>query len=656
MEARMPELRSHARLIWSIADHLRGPYKRSEYGRVILPFALMRRLDQVMEDTKDEVVAEAERLRDLGTANLEDALQAVAGRQFFNLSPLRFSQLAGDHRHLRTHVLAYVDGFSELARKVFSNFDLEKEIDKLDRHGLLHLVIGRMSEVDLHPKSFQNLEMGYIFEELIRRFAEQSNDEAGEHFTPREVVQLMVNLLLAGDEEVLAGRGVIRTVLDCACGTGGMLSETEAHIKGYNPKATVQLFGQELNEQSYAICLADMLVRDQDASHIVLGNSLTLDGHKNLRFHYGIANPPFGRDWKAEYPLVKGEFDEQGEKGRFGPGLPGKDDGQVLFMLHLLAKMRDPDDGGGRVCIVHNGAPLTSGGAGSGLSEIRRHLIENDLLEAIVALPEQLFYNTGITTYVWVLTNRKPEHRKGFVQLIDARDRWVRMTRSLGEKRREIAPRMIDEITGVHSTFVDGPHVKVLANETFAYRRVTVNRPLRGRWTVEGRTFVDVDAEGGPLDGIPDVERRAGADALQRLPKVVCGTEDEAKELIRQAAEPYTGRLRAPALRALIGLCFERDPDADPQVDRHGELVPDPSLRDVENVPLVQDVEDYLDREVRPWAPDAYVEDIDGKLGYEIPFTQLFHRPAEPRPSDELRDEIRQLEQALRTATETLLG
>lgn len=656
MEARTAQLRTHARLIWSLADHLRGPYKRSEYGRVILPLVLMRRLDLAMEDTKDAVVAEVVRLRQRKVTNTERPLQHVAGRQFFNASPLRFSQLAGDHRHIATNLRAYINGYSELARAVFDKFEFEKDIDKLDRNDRLHVLISRMSDVDLHPRSFTNLEMGYIFEQLIRRFAEQSNDEAGEHFTPREVVQLMVNLLVAGDQEALAGKGVIRTVLDCSCGTGGMLSEAELHIKALNPNATVHLFGQELNEQSYGICLADMLLRDQNASHIVLGNTLTEDGHPGLRAHYGIANPPHGRDWKAEFAKVKAEHEEMGEDGRFGSGLPGKDDGQLLFTMHLLSKMRPVEHGGARIAVVHNGSPLASGGAGSGLSEIRRDFIENDLLEAIVALPEQLFYNTGIATYIWVLTNRKPESRKGFVQLIDARDLWTKMTRSLGEKRREISEEQIEIITRLHACFADGPRVRVLPNEALAYRRVTVNRPLRGRWRITPSTLQGIEADDGPLGQVAAHARGQAATALGALAGRFFAEETGARSAIRAAVEPHLGRLRAPVLKALTAMCFERDPDAPPQTDGAGDVIADPALRDVESVPVLEDVEEYLDREVRPWAPDAYVSDVDGKVGYEIPITRLFHSPAQPDPSEDLKDEIRRLESALRTATEALLS
>jgi len=551
-QRRTEELRNYAGLIWSIADSLRGPYKRSEYGHVILPLTLMRRLDQAMEDSKDAVVAEAERRREQGIENVEPLLRRVAGRSFFNASPLRFSQLPDDPRHIATNLRAYINGYSRNAEAVFANFDFEKQIQKLESHDLLHIVVSRMCEVDLHPDRVSNLEMGNIFEELIRRFAESSNDEAGEHFTPREVVRLMVNLLLAADEEALAGEAPIRTVYDCACGTGGMLSEAEAHIKALNPNAVVHLFGQEINEQSYAICLADMLIRGQDPSHIVRGNTLTVDGHAGERFHYGIANPPFGRDWKAEYAQVKAAFETAGPDGRFAAGLPSKDDGQTLFLQQLLSKMRPVEEGGSRVAIVHNGSPLFSGGPGSGLSEIRRYVIENDLLEAIVALPEQLFYNTGIATYIWVLTNRKVPERQGQVQLIDARDLWVRMRKSLGEKRREVSPEQIDEITALHGRYEENERVKILPNDFFAYRRITVDRPLRGRWHIDESTWADVDADNGPLASwaTTNVERwPSRSDRCRQLPSTT-------RQLSSRRSRPRFSR----PLGRLVHRCSRRWP------------------------------------------------------------------------------------------------
>ena len=404
----MTDIKNHANLVWGIAELLRGDYKQADYGKVILPLVVIRRLDQALEPTKAQVVARSEQLRAQGIENVGPALSRVAGQQFYNDSPHTLEQLLGDPPRIALNLNVYLRGFSSLAREVVEKFDFGRQIDKLERSGLLYQVIARICEVDLHPARVSNLEMGYLFEELIRKFAEASNETAGEHFTPREVVRLMVNLLVDGDADVARGsQARSARVFDCACGTGGMLSEAEAHIRSLNPSAQVDLFGQELNEESYAICLADMLVKGQDATNIEFGNSLSEDGHAGERFDYCIANPPFGVDWTKVESQVRTEHAERGFDGRFGPGLPRKSDGQLLFLLHLISKMRDPAKRGSRIAIVHNGSPLFTGAAGSGESEIRRYVIENDLLEAIVAMPEQLFYNTGIASYVWLLSNRK---------------------------------------------------------------------------------------------------------------------------------------------------------------------------------------------------------------------------------------------------------
>jgi type I restriction enzyme M protein len=382
----MTDVKNHANLVWGIAELLRGDYKQADYGKVILPLVVIRRLDQALEQTKPKVVARSEQIRAQGIENVEPALVRVARQQFYNDSPLTLTQLLGDAPKLAINLRIYLRGFSALAREVVDKFDFDRQIDKLERSGLLYRVIARVCDVDLHPDRVSNLEMGYLFEELIRKFAEASNETAGEHFTPREVVRLMVNLLVDGDEDSLSDPGAIRSVFDCACGTGGMLSEAEAHIRALNPSAQVDLYGQELNEESFAICLADMLVKGQDATNIVFGNSLSEDGHAGEHFDYCIANPPFGVDWTKVESQVRTEHAERGFDGRFGPGLPRKSDGQLLFLMHLISKMRDPDKRGSRIAIVHNGSPLFTGAAGSGESEIRRYVIENDLLEAIVAL------------------------------------------------------------------------------------------------------------------------------------------------------------------------------------------------------------------------------------------------------------------------------
>jgi len=566
LEADNAAVRNHANLIWGVAELLRGDYKQADYGKVILPLVVMRRLDQVLEDRRDLVIKQSAKLERQGVENPERALRQAAGQQFFNRHRLRFHQLLDDPGNIARHLRSYIDGYSELARDVIEKFEFDGHIHRLDRSNLLYKVIGRVCAVDLHPDRVSNHEMGAIFEELIRRFSEQSNETAGEHFTPREVVRLMVNLLLAGDEEALRDEGAIRHVFDCACGTGGMLSEAEEQIRRFNSSATVRLFGQELNPEAYAICLADMLVKGQDASHIAFGNSLSTDGHAGQAFHYCIANPPFGVDWSKVQDEVRGEHERLGFDGRFGPGLPRKSDGQLLFLMHLISKMRDPEDKGTRIAIVHNGSPLFTGAAGSGESEIRRWIIENDWLEAIVAMPEQLFYNTGIASYVWVLTNRKSEERKGKVQLIDAREQWVKMRRSLGEKRREISPQQITEITRLHGALEEGELVKILPNEAFGYRTIMVDRPLRAYWAVGASTWDGVEED--PALAKLDAEvRSAVAAALRALP---AGRWEKAAECAAALKSVLVGSIEKPSasqLKALAARCIVRAAELPEQRD-----------------------------------------------------------------------------------------
>jgi type I restriction enzyme M protein len=542
-----------------------------------------------------------------------------------------------------------------LAHQVVEKFEFDKQIDRLKDANLLYKVIGRVCEVDLHSDRVSNAEMGAIFEELIRRFAEASNETAGEHFTPREVVRLMVNLLLDGDEEALSGAGARRTVFDCACGTGGMLSEAEAQIHRYNPRTEVRLYGQELNPQSYAICLADMLVKGQDASHIVYGNSLSEDGHKGERFHYCIANPPFGVDWTKVEEAVRDEHADLGFDGRFGAGLPRKSDGQLLFQLHLLSKMRDPDQDGTRIAIVHNGSPLFTGGAGSGESNIRRWILENDWLEAIVGLPEQIFYNTGIASYVLLLSNRKKPERVGLVQLIDARGMWAKMRKSLGEKRRYLTDKQIAEITRLHGSMDEGEFSKLVPVQQLGYRTIVVDRPLRARWEIGEETWAAIEDDKALAKLAPRV-RESLVGSLVSHDAGPFASEEACRDALRSALVD-AGALRPPAslLKALVTRCLVRDARAAVVRDGKGRVVADADLRDTENVPLGEDVDEYLARDVLPYVPDAWVDDGDGKVGYEIPFTRLFYTYTPPRPSEEIKAELREREARIRQLLEEVL-
>ena len=469
--------------IWSVADLLRGDYKQSEYGKVILPFTVLRRLDCVLEATKAAVLAEKEK-REKAGLNPEPFLLRVCGQLFYNTSPLDLKKLMGDQDHIGENLRAYMQAFSPAVRDIFEHFQFYTQIDRLAKAGLLYQVTEKFANIDLHPSTISNAQMGTVFEELIRKFAELSNETAGEHWTPREVIRLMVNLLFIEDDDALTKPGVVRSIYDPTLGTGGMVSTAEDHLLTLNPSARLVMYGQELNPESYAICKADMLIKGQDIANIIFGNTLSADGLLGKLFDYMLSNPPFGVEWKKIEAIIRKEFAEQGFNGRFGPGLPRVSDGSLLFLLHLISKMRPAVDGGSRFGIVLNGSPLFTGGAGSGESEIRRYVLENDLVEAIIGLPTDMFYNTGISTYVWIVSNRKPAARKGKVQLIDASSFWQKMRKSLGSKRKELSPAHIEDITRLFGEFReetrDGvPISRIFKNEAFGYRTITVERPER---------------------------------------------------------------------------------------------------------------------------------------------------------------------------------
>ena len=487
--------------IWTVADLLRGDYKQSDYGKIILPFTVLRRLDCVLESTKAAVLAEHEEKKKLGL-NADPFLLRKARQSFYNISPLDMKKLMGDQDHIKENLFSYIQGFSEAVRDIFERFEFYAQIDKLAKSGLLYQVTEKFVNVDLHPEKVSNSQMGLVFEELIRKFAEISNETAGEHFTPREVIRLMVNLLFIEDDQVLAKAGVVRTIYDPTAGTGGMLSVAGEYLEEHNPEARLTMFGQELNPESYAICKADMLIKGQDVANIVFGNTFSEDGHPHKKFDYMLSNPPFGVEWKKVEKEVRKEYQQQGFNGRFGAGLPRVSDGSLLFLMHLISKMRPANDGGSRFGIVLNGSPLFTGGAGSGESEIRRYVLENDLVEAIIGLPTDMFYNTGISTYVWILSNRKLAHRKGTVQLIDASGFWQKMRKSLGSKRKELSDDHIAEITRLFGRNIEAsegkkPISRIFKNSDFGYRTITVERPLKDE---NGKIIL---GEKGKLKGKP---------------------------------------------------------------------------------------------------------------------------------------------------------
>ncbi|RKH35604.1 type I restriction-modification system subunit M [Corallococcus sicarius] len=478
--------------IWSVADLLRGDYKQSEYGKVILPFTVLRRLDCVLDATKPAVLAE-KKLREKAGLNPDPFLLKKSGQHFFNTSPMDLKKLMGDQDNIGENLLDYVQGFSPAVRDIFERFEFHAQIDRLKKAGLLYLVTEKFANIDLHPRVVSNAQMGMVFEELIRKFAELSNETAGEHFTPREVIRLMVNLIFIEDDDALSKPGIVRHLYDPTAGTGGMLSVAEEHLAGLSHGGRLVMYGQELNPESYAICKADMLIKGQDVANIIFGNTLSADGHQGKHFDYMLSNPPFGVEWKKIEKEVRKEAEQSGFNGRFGPGLPRVSDGSLLFLLHLVSKMRPVKDGGSRFGIVLNGSPLFTGGAGSGESEIRRYMLENDLVEAIIGLPTDMFYNTGISTYVWIVSNRKPAQRKGKVQLIDASSFFQKMRKSLGSKRKELSREHIEDITCIFGNFKKltrggVPISRIFKNEDFGYRTITVERPER-------------DAKGRPVLG-----------------------------------------------------------------------------------------------------------------------------------------------------------
>jgi type I restriction enzyme M protein len=640
--------------VWSIADLLRGDYKRHEYGQVILPFTLLRRLDAVMTPTREAVRA---RDASLDLQNKQRMLELAAKLPFYNTSEQNFSTIASDSRNVAKNLRDYINGFSPNVRKILARFDLDNEITRLAGAKILYQVVGAFAGMH-NLDQLSSHDMGYVFEHLIRKFADASNETAGEHFTPREVIELMVNLLIAPDADTVVGGGQVINILDPACGTGGMLTAAEDHIKSINPTAEVYLFGQEINAESWAICESDMLMRNQ-RGRIHFGNSFSDDGHPDQKFDYMLANPPFGVEWKKVKDVVEGEA-ELGYAGRFGAGTPRINDASFLFLQHMISKMEPVEGKGTRLAIVFNGSPLFTGAAESGESKIRQWILENDWLEGIVALPDQLFYNTGISTYFWILSNRKAEELRGKVILLDARDQWEKMRKSLGDKRKQISDAQIKHITELYvdalKVATDAGHpghgkVKVFGTRDFGYHRITVERPLKQRFEITEDTLA-------ALENAKALARWNGSEALIAALRGLVGsvwwTKKDAADALHAAAAA-AGALwpgTAALLKALWGAVSVSDPEGEVQKDKKGTVLPDPDLRDYENVPLDEDIDAYFAREVTPHVPDAWIDRDKTKVGYEIPFTRHFYVYTPPRPLEEIDAELRELE----TQIQKLLG
>ena len=681
--------------IWGVADLIRDTFKRGKYQDVILPLTVLRRLDCVLAPTREDVLQRQAELKGRGLEDLHRQLCRASEFAFYNTSRFDFERLLADAPNVAPNLRNYIAGFSHNMREVLERFDFDNTISRLDESGLLFQVLERFGGVDLHPDQIDNAMMGTIFEELIRRFNEALNENPGEHFTPRDVVHLMVDLMLAGDEESIGGKGVVRTVYDPCCGSGGMLTIAKEHVNlGHrengnllrgplNLDAEIHLFGQEVNPETWAVSKSDLFIKDptgRDADNLAYGTTLSNDAHAARSFDYLIANPPYGKDWKRDERSVRAEH-ERGALGRFGPGLPRISDGQLLFLLHMLSHAKDPQEGGSRIAIIMNGSPLFTGDAGSGESEIRRYIFENDLLEALIALPEQLFYNTGIATYVWLLTNRKAPKRRGMVQLIDASSFWVQMRRSLGDKRRQITPEKAQDILKLLVDYRDGDTrvvtkdgsqeevvvSRVFPTSHFGFRKITVERPLRLSFLASPERIARLEEERG-FQSLTKSKKRGYAasqeetqglrlqgtlrDLLNDLPETTVPDRKAFDGMLDDALKKAEVKLPAPAKRAVLNALSERDETAAVCRGRNGEPEPDPELRDTERVPLTESVQDFFDREVQPHVPDAWIDESkrdlkDGQVGivgYEINFNRHFYRYTPPRPLEDIERDIQAIE------------
>lgn len=622
---------SLANLIWSVADLLRGDFKQSQYGRIILPFTVLRRLECVLAPTRDKVLATAESTKAMPELARHKLLLNAAGQSFYNTAKLTLDNLG--EKQIGDNLDAYVRGFSREAFEVFEHFNFAASIDLLEDADLLYKVVRNFANVDLSPETVDNYHMGLVFEELIRKFAESSNETAGEHFTPRDIVRLTTSLVFAADDEALTTAGVVRTIYDPTAGTGGFLSCGMEYLHELNPAARLATFGQELNPESFAICKADMLIKGQDISNIKLGNTLSDDQLPLEKFDYCLSNPPFGVDWKKVEKQVRDEHLLKGHSGRFGAGLPRVSDGSLLFLQHLIAKMK-PE--GARIGIILNGSPLFTGGAGSGESEIRRYILEHDLLDTLVALPTDMFYNTGIATYIWVLSNHKPAERKGKVLLINASDMHSPMRKSLGSKRKQLSDEAIEEVVRLASRFEASPIAKIFPTTAFGYRRITVERPLKlAFYPQDAERLASLTADKG-WDKLDGTLQSAILTALGQFAEAKLLSRDKFKKQLTKLLGEV--KLPAPAFKLLVNHLAEQD-DAAEVCKSKGEQEANADLRDNENVPLGEDIYDYLKREVLPHVPDAWIDlsktdPLDGQVGivgYEIPFNRHFYQYQPPR-------------------------
>ena len=668
-----------AALIWAIADKLTGVYKPHEYGEVILPLTVIRRFDCILADTKDAVLEKFETVKNLPMRDV--LLRNASGKAFYNTSKFTFERLLDDPDNIETNFRDYLNGFSENVQDILEKFKFDGQITTMANKGILYIVIKEFTtpKANLHPDVISNLEMGYIFEEIIRRFSESHNEDAGQHYTPREVIQLMVNILFYDDNDMLSGNNVVKTIYDPACGTGGMLSVAEEYLHQLNASTELMAFGQELNDQTFAICKADMLIKGNNADFIKDGNTLSDDQFEGQTFDYVLSNPPFGREWKNEKAAVEAES-KRGFSGRFGPGLPAASDGQMLFLLTAISKMKEPKDGGSRIAIIHNGSPLFTGDAGSGPSEIRKYILENDLLEAIIALPNDIFYNTGIATYIWVLSNKKAgTKREGKVQLINANGLYEKRRKALGNKRNDIPESATQEITRLYGDFVESEISKIFNATDFGYTKITVERPYRVHFSASYKKMKALFDEKDTIipkfnklcqemfpnkclhpainkpNFIMDVLSICYQMEEKKLYKNIDAFQRDFTDIWRKTYKT-TGDIE-PAIIDFISILFStEDPDADIFRSEKGLPIANPELRDTENVPLKENIQTYFEREVLPFARDAWIDEKKSKVGYEIPFTRYFYKYEAPKPSAEIMQEILAIESELDGALAEVFG
>ena len=663
----MRNFQEKVNFIWSLADLLRGIYKRNEYQKIILPLTVLKRFDCVLSDTKKDVLTAYDKYRN-EFENLDDVLMFASTHNFYNYSKYDFKSLLEDPEHIKDNLLNYMEGFSQNVKDIFENFKIREHISELAKADLLFLLIKEFSEskVDLHPDKVSNQEMGTIYEELVRKFSEQSNEEAGDHFTPREVVKLMTHLMFASSKEEIMKKDLIKTVYDPACGTGGMLTGSENYINSINKDVKVVLFGQELQPETFAVCKSDMLLKGEDANKITGPlSTLSKDRFPDMKFDYIISNPPYGVEWKKDEDAVKKEA-EYGFNGRFGAGLPRINDGQLLFVEHMISKMNTKDEKS-RIAVITNGSPLFTGDAGSGESNIRKWIMENDLIEAIIALPNQLFYNTGINTYIWIMSNKKNENRRGKIQLVNAKSFFKKMRKSLGNKRNKLSNEDIETIVKLYDDFEENKYCKIFDNQEFGYTKIIVEKPLQLNYQITEerleniysvKAFVKLaESKNKNLEEKLEEEKNGKEkqktiiEALQAIGNKLYKNWDEFEKKVQAVLKEFN--LSANFIKNIILALSEHDDTADYVLDAKGHKLPDSNLRDSEKIPFLsacghaqaekQDIKKYFDREVKPYYNNAWMDRKKDKIGYEINFTKYFYKYVPPRPLEEIEKDIKEV-------------